>query len=197
MNQNKEKFEWDNDELSNDDELMEEAPMTHPTLLAELPGIVEENDFSNDDAPVQEIGPVDDSILAEQAAANANLTQTTGVLHEITGVTNGLNIPMIPDDSNDGKDEDSEYANNTPFAIEHSKIEDLIDDDAYNNDTDNNKEFEKEEEAVDVNNENEKTEESEDEVEEELSQSASNEELSQSAPNHYNLQKNRQHHLKQ
>ena len=64
LNKNKEKFDWDNDEVSNNDELVEKAPMTHPTLLAELPGIVEENDFSDDDAPVQELGPVDDSILA-------------------------------------------------------------------------------------------------------------------------------------
>ena len=170
--------------LSNNDELVEEAPMTHSTLLAELPGIVEENDFSNDDAPIQELGLVDDSILAAQAAANANLTKTTGMLHEITGVTNGFNMPMNPNDNNDGEDEESEYANNKTFAIEEqikdSSIEDVVDDDAYNNDADNNKEVENEEEAVDVNNDNEETEKSEDEDKKVLSQCAAN---------HYNLRK--------
>ena len=72
LNRNKEKFNWDNDEVSNNDELVEEASMTHAILLAELPGIVEENDFSDDDVPVQELRLVDNSILA----ANANLTKS-------------------------------------------------------------------------------------------------------------------------
>ena len=57
FNQNK-KFDWDNNALSNNDELVEKAPMTHSILLAELLGIIEENDFS------QELGMVNDSILA-------------------------------------------------------------------------------------------------------------------------------------
>ena len=169
LNRNKEKFEWDNDELCNDSKLVEEVPMTHLTLLAEILGIVEENDFSDEDAPAHKLWLVDDAILAAQAAANANLTKTTGVLHQITRVTNGFNMPIIPDDNNDGEDEDNEYDNNIPIII--SNIEDVVDDDA-----DNNEEVEKEEEAVDVSNEseNEETEESEDEDEEVSSQNASN-----------------------
>ena len=86
---NKEKVDWENDVFGDNDKLVEEAPITHPTLLAELPGIVEESDFIDDDAPVKELALVDDAILATQAAANANLTTTTGVLHELTGATNG------------------------------------------------------------------------------------------------------------
>ena len=41
LNQNKDKFDWDNDELNNNDELVEKGPMTHLSLLTELPMVLE------------------------------------------------------------------------------------------------------------------------------------------------------------
>ena len=105
------KFDWDNDKFSITNEFMEDVSITHPNLLAELLGIIEKGDFIDEDAPVHKLTPVDNAILAAQAAANANLAVSAEVSHELTWVNNGCNhhhVPAITDDKDNEEGEDDD-----------------------------------------------------------------------------------------
>ena len=76
LNRTNEKYDWDNDELNDDEGLDEEDP-AHPNLPAEISGADLESECMNHGSPIQE--EVVDIMRAATARANANLSGITEV----------------------------------------------------------------------------------------------------------------------
>jgi hypothetical protein len=108
LNRNKEKFDWDNDELDLSPDLVDPTPHETDVLPAELPGVLLESDYADHNA-VQ--APPQPDLAAQAAAtlANANLLPTNGP--EIAGV-NSDEAAVVSDDEGDddeGDDDDVQF----------------------------------------------------------------------------------------
>ena len=85
LTRSKLKFDWDNEELSENVGLVEEEQLVHPEIPAEIPGVEMESDYEREGmGPVQEEPAPSPAELAAAAMRNAGLEETTGVLPKTT-----------------------------------------------------------------------------------------------------------------
>ena len=80
LNSTKQQFDWDNDEIENDEELVKDKPISHTIILAYLPGIELEKEVMDKPGPtvIECIGETHaNHALAD--SANSNSPHTTGV----------------------------------------------------------------------------------------------------------------------
>ena len=87
LDRNKANFDWDNDDLEENEGLVESNPTTHPGILAEIPGVAIESDSAVDTSAIEEVPVPDRAARAAAARANANFAMSPGVLeNKIRGV---------------------------------------------------------------------------------------------------------------
>ena len=97
LNRHQEKFDWENGELDDDGVLVQEEPIAHPGIPAEIPGVMLESDYEELDggAAVQDEPAPTIAQRTAVAAASAGIRPTlvldetpnsTGVDHSSTGV---------------------------------------------------------------------------------------------------------------
>ena len=117
LNRSKKKFDWDNEELEENVGLVEPEKLIYPDIPAEIPGVVLESDFDEQEGPVQSVPDPTHASLAAAALRNAGLSDTTGVLPKTIGVDFDMHDPAVPDltkesdselDSDDDNDDDND-----------------------------------------------------------------------------------------
>ena len=93
LNRNRQKYDWDNDELNDEEGLVEPEP-THPELTAEMPGIeIESEQIEPSDAVVEE--EYSESELAAAAAENAEIEiggNPTNIIDETENVPEASDV---------------------------------------------------------------------------------------------------------
>eukprot|EP00956_Cyclotella_meneghiniana_P028301 scaffold65295_cov71-Cyclotella_meneghiniana.AAC.14 len=148
LNRHKEKFDWDNEDLDEPDEVgLVEAPLETDPLLAEIPGV----ELESDDEPVnviQEVEEPSELTVALAARANANLMQDK-TPDQLAGVDDGGDAAVISDDEDDddGDDDDVVFMGNN---LDQAEPENALEVDS---DSENEVEFEQNNDDVDVGNE--------------------------------------------
>jgi hypothetical protein len=103
LNRHKEKYDWDNDEVAEEEGMLEDEP--YPELAAEIPGIELEDEQVGPVSAVQET-EMSEAEMAIAAAVNSNLSEITGV--PANDIPNTVDEAMIVTDDEDGGDEEDD-----------------------------------------------------------------------------------------
>ena len=129
LNQTKDKYDWDNDDIKDDDGLTKEDH-THPNLYAKI-SPMDLEDECMDPEPAIEEEVVDDTTRATTACTNTNIPGNTVVSSHIKGANltskldasqeathqEGVDAIVVENVDEEGDDEDEEDNNNAipPF----------------------------------------------------------------------------------
>ena len=73
LDRNKAKFDWDNGDLEEDEGLVESYRVTHPGIIAEIPGMAIESNSSVGTSAIEAVPVPDRSARAAAPRANANV----------------------------------------------------------------------------------------------------------------------------
>ena len=102
LNRNKEKFDWDNEELDfSEANVLPEMAMPHHDVLVEMPGVRLESDFVSDTPAVEQPPAPTYALHAVHVLRVSGLAGTTGVLPEPCQTTGVLDLSKDSDDSED------------------------------------------------------------------------------------------------
>ena len=94
LNRLKQRYDWDNDDLEDDEGLVEEEEQAHPNIPAQLPGIELEAEQPGETQAVQEDFTTDAEIM-HAAAVNA------GIDHKTTGVSSAVDEVIVIEEDDD------------------------------------------------------------------------------------------------
>ena len=103
LNRTRDKFEWENEDISPSEETGEQPPLVHPSLTAEVPGILLESDFEDIQPAIEEVIPPTHAERAVSARQNMGLEKRSDQTSKIPGVSQSAEVTqstgLVPGDN--------------------------------------------------------------------------------------------------